>query len=98
MPPGDRRTAIVHDVIVVGAGPVGATLALALSTSGLDIVALDARPHGTAGRSDRSLALSHGARLIFERLNVWSEVVGVADAVTPSETTTLQSSARKLAA
>ena len=73
------------DVAIVGAGPVGATLALALARarSDLDIVAIDPRASGEAGRADRSLALSHGARLIFERLGVWSRVSGVAGAVTP---------------
>lgn len=74
---------MLHDLVIVGAGPVGATLALALTESDLDIVALDARPEGAIGRSDRSLALSHGARLIFERLGVWSAVTAVSNAVTP---------------
>jgi 2-octaprenyl-6-methoxyphenol hydroxylase len=74
---------LVHDLVIVGMGPVGATLALALRESGLDIVALDARPVGGIARSDRSLALSHGARLIFERLGVWTEVETAAGAVTP---------------
>jgi len=74
---------MLHDLVIVGAGPVGATLALALRESDLDLVALDARPAGSIGRSDRSLALSHGARLIFERLGVWSEVAATPGAVTP---------------
>jgi len=74
---------MLHDLVIVGAGPVGATLALALSESGLAIVALDARPAGSIARSDRSLALSHGARLIFERLGVWSAVAAMPGAVTP---------------
>jgi 2-octaprenyl-6-methoxyphenol hydroxylase len=55
------------DLVIVGAGPVGATLALSLANEGLDVVALDARAQGATLRGDRSLALSHGARLIFER-------------------------------
>src|SRR5213075_207477 len=74
---------MIHDLVIVGAGPVGATLALALRESDLDVVTLDARPAGTIARSDRSLALSHGARLIFERLDVWSAVNAVPGAVTP---------------
>lgn len=73
---------MLHDVVIVGAGPVGATLALALAGNDLDVVALDARARGTTARGDRSLALSHGARLIFERLGVWSEVAAVPGAVT----------------
>ncbi len=74
---------MLHDLVIVGAGPVGATLALALSESDLDVIALDARPAGSIARSDRSLALSHGARLIFERLDVWSAVAAMSGAVTP---------------
>ena len=74
---------MLHDVVVVGAGPVGATLALALAAGEIDVVALDARAAGTIARADRSLALSHGSRLVFERLGIWSEVAAVQDAVTP---------------
>src|SRR5215469_4984012 len=63
---------MLRDLVVVGAGPVGATLALALAESDLDVVTLDARSTQGATRGDRSLALSHGARLTFERLGVWS--------------------------
>jgi len=72
----------MHDVVIVGAGPVGATLALALAESDLDVVALDARAPGEAPRGDRSLALSHGARLLFERLGVWSALNATRGAVT----------------
>jgi 2-octaprenyl-6-methoxyphenol hydroxylase len=74
---------MLHDLVIVGAGPVGATLALALADSDLDVVTLDARPAGSIARSDRSLALSHGSRLIFERLDVWSEVAATPGGVTP---------------
>jgi 2-octaprenyl-6-methoxyphenol hydroxylase len=73
---------VVHDLVIVGAGPVGATLALALREGDLDIVALDARLAGTIARSDRSLALSHGSRLIFERVGVWQAVTATPGAVT----------------
>jgi 2-octaprenyl-6-methoxyphenol hydroxylase len=74
---------MLRDLVIIGAGPVGATLALALADSGLDVVALDARPEGSIGRGDRSLALSHGARLIFERLGIWSAVAATPGAMTP---------------
>ena len=74
---------MLHDVIIIGAGPVGGAVALALADSELDVVALDARAEGASGRGDRSLALSHGSRLIFERLGIWPEVAANPDAVTP---------------
>ena len=73
----------MHDVVIVGAGPVGGALALALADADLDIVALDARAAGTPLRADRSLALSHGARLIFERLGVWPRLAVISGAITP---------------
>jgi len=73
---------VLNDVVIVGAGPVGATLALALAGGDLDVISLDARAKDTPASGDRSLALSHGARLIFDRLGVWSAVAGTAGAVT----------------
>jgi 2-octaprenyl-6-methoxyphenol hydroxylase len=74
---------MLDDVVIVGAGPVGATLALALADADLDVVVLDARAPGETLRGDRSLALSHGARLIMERIGVWGALADTADAVTP---------------
>src|SRR4051794_26611066 len=74
---------MLHDIVVVGAGPVGATLALGLAESDLDVVVLDARAHGDTIRGERSLALSHGARLILERRGVWAALASMRDAVTP---------------
>jgi len=73
----------MHDVAIVGAGPVGATLALALRGGDLDVVVGDARAAGETVRADRTLALSHGARLIFERLGIWAPLAATDGAVTP---------------
>lgn len=76
----------MHDVVIIGAGPVGATLALAIAGQGLDVVAVDARAPGEKPRGDRSLALSHGARLILERVGVWEVLAQREAAVTPITT------------
>lgn len=69
------------EIAIVGGGPVGATLALALAAGGLEAVVLESR-QGDAGTGDaRPLALSYGSRLILERLGVW-EAIGT---VTPIE-------------
>jgi 2-octaprenyl-6-methoxyphenol hydroxylase len=65
------------DVLVLGAGPVGCTAALALRRAGLSVALFDPRPSAPAFRP---LALSHASRLILERLGVWQRL-----AVTPIE-------------
>ena len=74
------------DVLIIGGGPIGATLALALYASGdsrLNIVVADARPEGVIAVGDRSLALSHASRLVFERIGVWQELNDNPANVTP---------------
>lgn len=63
-----------HDLLIVGGGPVGASLALALAGSGLDVALLEARTDVAASKDDRSLAVSYGTRLILERLGIWDAV------------------------
>lgn len=63
-----------HDVLIVGGGPVGLALALALSDSGLDIALADARSAAAVAGDARVLALAHGTRLTLERLGVWSQL------------------------
>jgi len=79
-------TSRVHDVALVGLGPVGATLALSIAGHGFDVVAVDARKPGEHPRGDRSLALSHGARLVLERIGVWDALRGIEGALTPITT------------
>ncbi len=65
------------DIAIIGGGPVGAALALALRGSGLDVRVLEAHPAGTASSDARALALSWGSRLLLERLGVWNELRSV---------------------
>jgi 2-octaprenyl-6-methoxyphenol hydroxylase len=61
-------------VLVAGAGPVGLAAAIALTRSGVPALVLDARPEGRSLADPRAVALSHGSRLILERLAVWPAV------------------------
>ncbi|HRK79761.1 MAG TPA: FAD-dependent monooxygenase [Thiobacillus sp.] len=60
-------------VLIVGAGPVGAVCALALQQQGVAAQVLEAQP-GDARADTRTLALSHGSRLILERLGAWARL------------------------
>ena len=60
------------DIIIVGGGPVGATLALALADSPWQVQVLEARADLSRAAYKRTLALSYGSRLILERLGIWS--------------------------
>ncbi len=65
------------DVAIIGGGPVGAALALALRDSGLSVIVLEARMAEDAGADPRALALSYGSRLLLERLGVWNKIAQV---------------------
>jgi 2-octaprenyl-6-methoxyphenol hydroxylase len=66
-----------YDVVIAGGGPTGGALALALRGSGLRVAVLEARPRGTVGEDPRPLALSHGSRLMLERLGLWRALTPV---------------------
>ncbi len=68
------------DVAIVGGGPVGAALALALKDSGLTASLLEAKTE-FAVRDPRAIALSYGSRLILERLDVWEWLAAYATAI-----------------
>ena len=59
------------DIAIIGGGPVGAALALALRNSKLKVCVLEARPADSASSDARALALSYGSRLLLDRLGVW---------------------------
>ena len=66
------------DIAIIGGGPVGAALALALRGSKLDVRVLDARKLEHAATDPRALALSYGSRLLLDRIGVWDELTSVA--------------------
>ena len=60
----------MHNIVVIGAGPVGATFALLAKRQGLSVSLMEAREGPS--RETRSLALSHGSRDILTAASVWS--------------------------
>ena len=68
-------------VLIVGGGPVGATLALTLQKSDVPVTMLEARAKGAAYQDQRALALSYGSRRILEKLGVWAKLDAQATAI-----------------
>ncbi|MCP5162569.1 MAG: 2-octaprenyl-6-methoxyphenyl hydroxylase [Hahellaceae bacterium] len=68
----------VFDVVIVGGGMVGASLAIALARLPLRIAIVEAVPPQTGifqpSYDMRSTALSWGTRLIYEQLGIWSQL------------------------
>lgn len=76
------ETPLEHiDILIVGAGPVGQTLHLALAAGGQKSLLVDRRPLQEQQNDPRALALSHGARQLLEQIASWPT-----RAATPIET------------
>jgi 2-octaprenyl-6-methoxyphenol hydroxylase len=65
-------------IVIVGGGPVGSVLALALQQQNVPFTMLEARAKGASHKDTRALALSYGSRLILEKLGVWGNVAAKA--------------------
>ena len=73
------------DVLIIGGGLVGASLACALENSGLSIRVVEAIPLQSKVQpsyDDRTLALSWGSRCIFEGMGIWDTLADSAEAIT----------------
>ena len=69
------------NIVIVGGGPVGSVLALALKQQGVAFAMLEARAQGASHQDKRALALSYGSRLILEKLGVWDGLEAKATAI-----------------
>ncbi len=67
------------DIAIIGGGPVGAALALALRGNDLNVVLLEARESEINTTDPRALALSFGSRLLLQRLGAWQTLQHVSE-------------------
>lgn len=65
------------DIAIIGGGPVGLALAIALQGNDLNVVLLEARDTPINTTDPRALALSYGSRLLLERLHAWGAIPDV---------------------
>jgi 2-octaprenyl-6-methoxyphenol hydroxylase len=66
-----------YDILIIGGGLVGASLACTLGSSGLRIGVVEAVPLSSAAQpsyDDRAVALAFGSRRIFEGLGLWADI------------------------
>lgn len=72
-----------YDILIIGGGLVGASLACALGGQALRVGLIEAKPFATRAQPDydeRSIALSYGSQRIFAAMNLWP---ALADGCTP---------------
>lgn len=73
-----------YDLIIVGGGMVGASLAIALADRGLRLAVIEAHPPGTDTQpsyDDRAIALAYGTQRIFTALGIWPDVAAIAEPI-----------------
>ena len=66
-----------YDIVIVGGGMVGASLAVALAPLSLSVAVIEAWPLGSKVQpsyDDRSTAVAEGSRRIFEAMGCWREI------------------------
>ncbi|MEF8721649.1 MAG: FAD-dependent monooxygenase [Candidatus Accumulibacter delftensis] len=66
------------DVAIIGAGPVGMALALALAAGPQRVLLLDSRARAAWSGDPRALALAHGSRQLLEHLGAWNSAAATA--------------------
>ena len=65
------------DVVIVGGGLVGASLAVALAPTGLSLAVIEAVAADSDAQpsfDERTIALTHNARRIYTGMGVWEEI------------------------
>jgi len=63
-----------YDIAIIGGGPVGMALAIALRDTGVTTILMEARGLPEKVDDERPLALSYGSYLILHRLGAWERL------------------------
>lgn len=78
------NTPAKYDLVIVGGGMVGASLAISLAHSGLRMALVEAFTPGADTQpsyDDRAIALAYGTRRIFEAIDVWPALADIAEPI-----------------
>ncbi|WJN59332.1 5-demethoxyubiquinol-8 5-hydroxylase UbiM [Pseudomonas sp. SO81] len=68
---------MIHDVVIIGAGPAGLCLARALSGHGLSVVLLERQAEQELAEpafDGREIALTHASQALLEKLGLWQRL------------------------
>ena len=79
-----KQTTASCDVLIIGGGLAGASLACALQGSGLSVEIIEATPLNNDTQpcyDDRTVALSYGSRVILDAMGLWAELSDKVEAI-----------------
>jgi len=65
---------VAYDLLIVGGGIVGMTLACALYRSGLKVAIVEAQSHEVQASRDRAYAVTLGTKDVLSQLGIWDSV------------------------
>lgn len=80
----DELLPVDYDLIIVGGGMVGTSLAIALAGRGLRLAIIETHPPGVNTQpsyDDRAIALAYGTQRIFTALGVWPAIAKRAEPI-----------------